>query len=106
MTPQERYEELVQTMLSTSAATLSSKKGFGSSALWVSGKIFAMLVDDRLVVKLPRQRVDALIAAGGGQRWEPGPGRVMKEWLSVEPAFEDQWLTLATAACQFVGSRR
>jgi hypothetical protein len=30
----------------------------------------------------------------------------MKEWLSVEPAFEDQWLTLATAACQFVGSRR
>jgi TfoX/Sxy family transcriptional regulator of competence genes len=105
MTPEERYDELVTTLLGTSGVSLSTKKGFGSSAVWVSGKIFAMLVRGRLVVKLPRQRVDALVAAGGGQRWEPGPGRVMTEWRRVEPALEDQWLALATEALRFVGPK-
>ena len=37
---------------------LSGKKGFGASALVTNNRILAMLVRDRLVVKLPRQRVD------------------------------------------------
>jgi TfoX/Sxy family transcriptional regulator of competence genes len=105
MSPDARYEALVATFLSTTQASLSTKPGFGSSALWVSGKIFAMLVRGRLVVKLPRQRVDALVAEGSAARWGPGTGRVMKEWLSIEPAFEDQWLALATEALRFVESR-
>jgi TfoX/Sxy family transcriptional regulator of competence genes len=105
-TAEERYDALVQTLLDTSDASLSTKKGFGSSALWISGKIFAMLVTGRLVVKLPRQRVDALIASGGGERWDPGHGRVMKEWLRLEPALEPEWLSLATEAMHFVGSKR
>ena len=40
--------------------------GFGRSALRVENKIFAMLVRGHLVLKLPRPRVDALIAAAGG----------------------------------------
>jgi TfoX/Sxy family transcriptional regulator of competence genes len=37
---------------------------FGSPGLKVSGKVFSMLVKGRLVVKLPRQRVEAIIAEG------------------------------------------
>jgi len=56
---------------------------FGANALKSGGKIFAMVVDRRLVVKLPAPRVTALVAARKGQPFEPRPGRAMKEWLSV-----------------------
>ncbi len=39
---------------------------FGSDGLQVDGKLFAMLVGGALVVKLPRARVDALIAERKG----------------------------------------
>jgi hypothetical protein len=42
---------------------------FGASALRVNNTIFAMLSSKgQFVVKLPRQRVEALIAAGAGRR--------------------------------------
>jgi hypothetical protein len=55
---------------------------FASDGLKVDGRIFAMLVKDSVVVKLPRERVDALIAAGRAERFDPGHGRLMKEWAS------------------------
>jgi TfoX/Sxy family transcriptional regulator of competence genes len=104
--PEERYGSLVDELLSSTDATLSDKKGFGSSGLWVGGRLFAMLVEDRLVVKLPRQRVEALIAAGEGERFDPGHGRLMKEWLTVAPTSEERWLPLASEALEFVASKR
>jgi TfoX/Sxy family transcriptional regulator of competence genes len=47
---------------------------FGSSGLKVGGKVFAMSVKNELVVKLPRERVDELVAAGAGSRFDPGHG--------------------------------
>ncbi len=65
-----------------------------------------MLVKGRLVVKLPRLRVDALIASGDGERFDPRhDGRLMKEWVSVEPTFEEEWLPLAREAMEFVASQ-
>jgi hypothetical protein len=84
----------------------SGKKGFGSSALWINNKIFAMLSKGKLVVKLSRQRVDALIAAGAGERFDPGHGRLMKEWVSVDPSSEVEWLPLAREAMAFAVSKR
>jgi hypothetical protein len=40
--------------------SIGKGRGFGSSALKVRGKIFAMLVDENLVVKLPRGCVQEL----------------------------------------------
>jgi hypothetical protein len=57
---------------------------FGDNGEKVNGKLFALDVRGALVVKLPKARVDALVAAGKGTRFEPGPGRVMKEWLVVD----------------------
>ena len=48
-------------------------RGFGSGALKVDGKIFASLASgDRLLLKLPAARVDALIAEGIGERFSTG----------------------------------
>ncbi len=107
--PEDRYDALVETLLHNADVTVGSpgKKGFGSSALQIGGKIFAMLSKGRLVVKLPQQRVDALIAAGAGERFDPRlDGRLMKEWLTVDPTSAEEWLSLAREAMAFVASTR
>lgn len=110
-TPQDRYAGIVAVLLGESEVThalnaAGSKQTFGSSALKIRGKIFAMLVKDRFVVKLPRQRVDALVSAGDGERFDPGHGRLMKEWLAVAPTSDVEWLPLAREAMAFVASKR
>jgi hypothetical protein len=78
---------------------------FGSSGLKVDGKIFAMVSrDGELVVKLPRERVDELIASGTGTRFDPGHGRLMKEWVSVSPRHSRSWPKLAEEAREFVAA--
>lgn len=76
-------------------------KGFGSTALKFDGRIFAMLSSKgRFVVKLPRERVDELVGRGQGQYFEPGRGRLMKEWLAVSGQ-SISWLELAREAYRF-----
>ena len=102
VTPPQGYEALTQHFLSQPEVNMDGK-GFGSDALKVKGKIFAMLVKNRLVVKLPRNRVDELIAQGSGERFDPRrDGRLMKEWLVIDSSFEKDWQTLATEAMKFV----
>jgi TfoX/Sxy family transcriptional regulator of competence genes len=72
-----------------------------SYGLKVNGKIFAMLVKGQFVAKLPKHRVDELVSGGHGDRFEPGHGRVMKEWISVPPG-EANWIELAREAYHFV----
>ena len=106
ITPEEQYGALVEEFLGESDVEQSGK-GFGSDALKVRGKIFAMLTGGQLVVKLPRQRVDALVAAGDGERFDPRhDGRVMKEWLALAPTSSLEWLSLAQEARAFVAATR
>ena len=111
-TPDERFALLVEELLSHPDITPpsdgpQSKKRFGSSALKVKQKIFAMLVEGRLVVKLPKQRVEALVLSGAGARYDPRhDGRLMQEWLVVEPTSEEDWLDLSREAMEFVASQR
>ena len=77
---------------------------FGSVGLKVSGKVFAMLVKGKLVVKLPQERVATLIASGTGEHFEPGHGRIMKEWVAIQPSSRSEWLSLAGEAKDFVAS--
>jgi hypothetical protein len=78
---------------------------FGASALKVRGKIFAMVSQGSLVVKLPSQRVQDLIAAGDGAPFDAGKGRPMKEWVRIDPARSRRWTQLAREARTFVGLR-
>ncbi len=111
MTPDDRYAALVDALLSMGRADVTlgaaGKTGFGTAALRVHGKIFAMLVTDTLVVKLPQQRVDALIAAAEGERFAPRhDGRLMTEWVAISPTSEGDWLPLAREALAFVAAQR
>lgn len=110
MADQEQFDRLVAAMLARGqAATFGSVEGgrraFGSTSLKADGKIFAMLVKGRLVVKLPRARVDGLVAAGAGERFDPGHGRLQKEWLAVASDDEAAWLALAIESEGFVAPR-
>jgi TfoX/Sxy family transcriptional regulator of competence genes len=111
-TPEECYAVLVASFLNEPAVTYGAdarqpKRSFGAKELKIRGKIFAMLVRGRLVVKLPRARIDALVAAGTGERFDPRhDGRLMKEWLVIDPKAIDAWQPLATEALAFVGAHR
>ena len=72
-----------------------------SYGLKVNGKIFAMFGRDRFVIKLPKQHVDQLVDQKRGERFDPGHGRIMKEWLSME-SHAETWLALAEDAYAFV----
>jgi hypothetical protein len=72
-----------------------------SNVLSVNQKIFAMLVKGNLVVKLPKQRVDELVAARAGTYFDPGHGRLMKQWISIRIGSLN-WVDLAREAHRFV----
>lgn len=102
MTPEERYLEVVAAFADRPRVSREGK-GFGSTALKIEGKIFAMLTSRReFSVKLPRERVDSLVEAGHGQRLDTGRGRQMKEWLAVGPESELDWKALAEEALAYV----
>jgi TfoX/Sxy family transcriptional regulator of competence genes len=111
MTPEERYEDLIDEF--AGAAEIKGTEGvtpphggsgFGRSALRYRRKIFAMLVRGQLVLKLPKQRVDELVANGHGVRFDVNKGTPMKEWFSVDPESALAWPPLAREALDFARS--
>lgn len=103
---EERYAALVKTFLRKPGVTQAGK-GFGSTSLKVGGKIFALFSSRReFVVKLPRRRVDELIASGDGHQFDPGHGRLMKEWLALRPGSSLDWTRLANEALAYVAGTR
>jgi len=86
----------------------SGRRGrkFGSNGLKVNGKLFALFTQATLVVKLPRDRVIALVALGVGEPFDPGHGRLMREWLTVRSE-KASWIDLAKEAHAFgIGASR
>ena len=76
--------------------------GAGTITLKASGRIFAMAQGDELVLKLPKARVDALVEASSGKRFDPRrDGRLMKEWIVLSRQRND-WVDLAREALRFV----
>jgi hypothetical protein len=96
-----RFARIVQTLANAPGVT-HSKSGsrlFGAAALKVHDKIRAMVSSNgQFVVKLPKARVDALVAAGAGERFDANGGRPMKEWLEVRSESPEEWLQLAREA--------
>jgi hypothetical protein len=104
---ERRYEDLIGELIGSAGVTPpQGGSGFGRSAVRFQKKIFVMLVRGRLVLKLPADRVDALIAAGEGVRFDANKGTPMKEWFSLDPDSEVPWLPLAQEALDFARGGR
>jgi len=102
MTRQASFEAIADRLLSERPG-VEEGTGFGSSpGLQVNGKIFAMLVVDELVVKLPAPRCAQLVSAGDARPFDRGQGRPLTEWVMVSDESEKAWPDLAQEALAFV----
>ena len=102
MSGTEAFDSIANALLKDARITYTQM--FGSPGLKVGGKVFAMLYKGKLVIKLPQGRVRALIATGDGELFDPGHGRLMKEWVAVGQGAKAEWLPLVREARDFVVS--
>jgi predicted DNA-binding protein (MmcQ/YjbR family) len=77
-----------------------------NDGLKVGGKVFAMVVRGRLVVKIPRERAAAMTESGLAVPFEPRPGRRMREWVCLEHTGSaeqpEEWRRLIDEAREYV----
>ena len=86
MDPAQRFAALVDAVAGEPGVQPPDAAGgrrFGSESLRLGGSIVAMLVGGRVVLKLPRERVEALVTAGDGAPFENGRRQPMREWVAL-----------------------
>ena len=102
MAPEDRFDELVGELLTVDGVSPpAGGRRFGSQALRYDGRIIAMLAHGRLTVKLPRPRVDELVAEGTGARFDTGTGAPMREWFMLDARSRLPWLDLVKEALAY-----
>jgi hypothetical protein len=106
MTSEDRFDELVAELIRVEGVSPpAGGRRFGAQALRRDGRIFAMLAHGCLVVKLPRARVDELVVAGAGVRFDANKGTPMKEWFVLSDDSGMAWSDLAREALAFAQRR-
>lgn len=101
----QAFESLLSDMVSAHSVERGTMMGF--PCMRIKGDFFAS-ADHKsgdLIVKLPKERVTALIDAGEGEPFAPA-GRTFKEWVSIPSRDAKQWRLLAEEALLFVGSKQ
>jgi hypothetical protein len=109
MGPEARFAALVEVLTlrpGVGPPSAGGRRGIGSAALTVDGSIFAMVVGGGLVLKLPRHRVEGLVAAGTGLPFTAANGTPMREWVALDHGTPESDLALAEEAMEFVRSRK
>ena len=97
------FDEIAESFTGDGDVTFKQGKGFGSNALKVHGKIFAMVSSKgHLTVKLSAPRAAYIVDQGRGHYFDPGHGRIMKQWVEIRNA-EDDWAAIILEARNFVG---
>lgn len=88
---------------------IERRRMFGYPAAFVNGNLFAGVHQDDILVRLPEGERQMLLSQGG-RRWEPTPGRVMKDYLllpvDAEPTTLARWLKRSLAYAASLPERR
>jgi len=103
MSVQQLFDE-VSTRLLHDDPGVERARMFNSLGLRTGGRFFAAVSRDRLLVKLPAPRVAELVATGAGEPFHSG-GRLMREWVLLDPADGTACGAYVTEARGFVGGR-
>ena len=100
--PRELYDTLTDDLLYDPVVERATMMGY--PCVRRAGQFFASFDtgSSALVVKLPAERVTALIADGAGAPFAPS-GRRFREWVSIAVPDVELWEQLLTEANQFAG---
>ena len=98
------YADLTEALIVDARATRGTMMGF--PCLRRDGAFFASLepVSNALIVKLPSDRVAALIHIGTGEPFAPN-GRVFREWIAIPQPRRNTWTKLLEEAWQFAAGQ-
>ena len=86
---------------------IEKRQMFGYPCAFVNGNMFAGLHQESLIVRLNEVQQQSLINGDGAEQFEPMPGRVMKEYVSLPDTILDDQARLAeiiASAKQFAAS--
>jgi hypothetical protein len=96
MTSEESWSEVKDHFLKMSDI---QKQG---ESLKTKKKMFVMFnKQGNYVVKLPKERVTELINSGVGNPYDPGNGKIMKEWVIIPAKYTDKWIEFAEEGKNF-----
>ncbi|MHA1121684.1 MAG: hypothetical protein ACTSUW_06085 [Candidatus Heimdallarchaeota archaeon] len=70
-------------------------------SLKIKRKMFVFLNKENITVKLPKERVTELLESGEGLPYDPGNGKIMKEWVTIPLASLDKWIAYANEGMKF-----
>ena|SRR3712207_618238 len=76
--PEDAWGDLVER---TTDGDVTPGSMFGCRGLRTGRKFFAIWWDEQLVVKLPPERLEELVASGRATAFEPMEGRRMNGWV-------------------------
>jgi hypothetical protein len=94
------YDELTDDLLYDPAIGRATMMGYPCVRL--AGKFLAGYGKQAgcLMVKLPSERVTALVETGAGEPFAPS-GKVFREWVAIPTVDRDLWQTLLAEAVDF-----
>ena len=70
---------------------VKASKTFGYPAYKIAGKVFAFVGSKGVAIKLPEERVNALMDGKTLKQFEVGDGVVWRQWLSIQRAESEDY---------------
>jgi hypothetical protein len=70
-------------------------------SLKIKRKMFVFLNKENITVKLPKKRVIELLESGEGLPYNPGNGKIMKEWVTIPLESSGKWTAFVEEGMRF-----
>jgi hypothetical protein len=61
-----------------------------------------MFGKNTFIVKLPKKRVTELLQSEKELPYDPGNGKIMKEWVIIPESLAEKWITFAQEGKEFL----
>ncbi len=72
------------------APGVQTRPMFGNKAAFVNGNMFLALFGEQVAVRLSPEDQEALLEEEGASKFEPMPGRAMKEYVTLPEGWRDR----------------